>query len=171
MCNTQPGHRSAFPTLGQSSARALLTAAIASVSGKEKHPQRLLAHASDAAYVEPQPCATLSQGIGQPFQRSARAALGVSLSNTRPKQRSGLAHPALASVSGPAAETKKKALSAWSHKPVELSASDPHSAHLTPRQVYHKIQLSRWGPEQPLPVQDGDRDVGHPGSILPSGGG
>ena len=108
MCNTQPGHRSAFPTLGQSSARALLTAAIASVSGKEKHPQRLLAHASDAAYVEPQPCATLSQGIGQPFQRSARAALGVSLSNTRPKQRSGLAHPALASVSGPAAETKKK---------------------------------------------------------------
>ena len=116
MCNTQPGHRSAFPTLGQSSAR------------------------------------------GQPFQHSAKAALGPCAPSTRIRQWTS---------SG----DKKKALSAWSHKPVELSASDPHSAHLTPRQVYHKIQLSRWGPEQPLPVQDGDRDVGHPGSILPSGGG
>ena len=36
-------------------------------------------------------------------------------------------------------QSEKKALSAWSHKPVELSASDRHRAHLTPRQVYHEI--------------------------------
>ena len=66
---------------------------------------------------------------------------------------------------------KKKPFSAWCPKPVELSVSDRHRAHITPRQVYDDIELSRWGPEQPLPVQDGDRDLGHPGSILPSGGG
>ena len=32
-------------------------------------------------------------------------------------------------------QSEKKALSAWSHKPVERSASDRHRAHLTPRQV------------------------------------
>ena len=34
------------------------------------------------------------------------------------------------------------------------------------RQVRTVYIFSRWGAEQPLPVQDGDRDFGRPGSIL-----
>ena len=66
---------------------------------------------------------------------------------------------------------KTEARSVSSHNHVTRSTNDRHRAHPTPRQVDHGIQLSRWGPEQPPPVQDGDRDLGHPGSILPSGGG
>ena len=34
------------------------------------------------------------------------------------------------------------------------------------RQVHIVYIFRRWGTEQPLPVQDGDRDFGRPGSIL-----
>ena len=95
---------------------------------------------------------------------AARAALSAPC-KARPRAAAKEPHPLSVRRS------QKKPFSAWCPKPVERSVSDRHRAHITPRQVYDDIELSRWGPEQPLPVQDGDRDLGHPGSILPSGGG
>ena len=89
---------------------------------KEKASQRLVAHASDASHKTAARAALSAQ-----CKAVARAAL-------KPAQRQP--SPDWDVVRR---RQKTKALSAWSHNHVELSANDRHRAHLTPRQVYHEI--------------------------------
>ena len=86
---------------------------------KEKASQKLVAHASDASHKTAARAALSAQG-----KAGARAALKPAQRQPSPVVRR---------------RQKTKALSAWSHIHVELSANDRHRAHLTPRQVYHEI--------------------------------
>ena len=73
--------------------------------------------------------------------------------------------PAVAVKKRPVSERRKSGETAR-HCETVNDACRVQCPRIRSRQVRTVYIFSRWGAEQPLPVQDGDRDFGRPGSIL-----